>query len=106
MKLQKWCPNAILISGSQLSGREEAIYNGKNSTDINPAANHLEQAKKVEKLSEILSIPCIKVFETDFINPLNRKGQIADAVHPYSVKGGKNLARAIISGFKQIEPNI
>ena len=108
MKLQAWCPNAIIIVGTPPNGRASSNPNAnetkwcKNSLGL----YYIDYVKEQENVLKDLGIPCIDVYGTSGINPFNRTSYITDWVHPYSDKGCKAIARAIIGGLKTITPNI
>ena len=108
MKLQIWCPNAIIIVGTPLNGRASSNPNAnetkwcKNSLGL----YYMDYVKEQELVLKNFGIPCIDVFGTCGINPFNRSAYITDWVHPFCDAGCKNLARAVIGGLKYIMPNI
>lgn len=108
MKLQAWMPQALLVLMTPISG----VYINGNE-DVKELEN--DESAKMKKLAETvkdiafrMSIPCIDVYGTDCINVLNHKSRnyITDGIHPYSDEGCKQIARAIISGLKNIVPNL
>lgn len=107
MKLQARCPNALIVFGTGWSGRA----NGENETGINPlydehGLNIWKEGKIVKEECNYFSINCIDIWGTTGCNPLNRNKYDQDAIHPYLIDGKKALARAWISGLKNIHPII
>lgn len=106
MKMQLWCPNAVIVLGTPFSGRGNTsgvnmtapVYNLQGLTTE-------DYAKAMIEVAHEFSIPVIDVFATTGINQLNRATYITDSVHPYSTAGKKALARAVIGGLKTIVPN-
>jgi len=101
MKLQAWCPNAIIVLGTPLNGRG-------TTGQINTALQTDEYWKAIEikEVADKMSIPVIDVNTTTGVNGLNRTSYITDTVHPNSTIGFKALARSVIGGLKTIMPNI
>ena len=108
MKIQAWCPNAVIVVASPLSGRglksgenmtSEVVINSKTTRDFR---NYLEEC------SIYMSKDFVDIFSTTGINQFNRKDYISDTVHPYQIgsenKGNEALARAVINGLKKISP--
>ena len=102
MKMQVWCPNAIIVIGTPLASRGTT---GQNRTDI-INVDELEKTQYIKSVSEMLGCPCINVYGTSGINPLNRKEHISDTIHPYEESGKMMLARSVISGLKNIFPKL
>jgi hypothetical protein len=101
MKMQAWCPNAIIVIGTPLSG------SGANGViNKNIVTNEYEKSQIIKDVTSKMSIPTIDINATCGINGFNRLVYITDEVHPYSEDGKKMLARAVIGGFRTIEPNI
>ena len=101
MKLQIWCPNALIVIGTPLSGRGETGTKG-NSLDI----QEYNKSELIKLTSKRCSVPCIDIYETCGINPMNRDLYIQDGLHPYIESGKKRLGRAVISGLYNIYPII
>ena len=102
MKFQAWCPNAVIIVGTPLSGRgTQGLINTTLGAD-----SIYGVAQDIKQIAGVLSLPVIDVYQTSGINQLNRTTYITDMVHPYGLPGKKALARAIIGGMKGIVPNI
>lgn len=104
MKLQAWMPNAILVLCTPISGRMDSNA-GADAIDTSLKSNMINVARAVKEVANIMSIPLIDVYATDGINGLNRTSYIADAIHPKAPLGNQMVARAIISGLKNIIPN-
>ncbi|MCU7712621.1 SGNH/GDSL hydrolase family protein [Priestia sp. JV24] len=109
MKIQAWCPKAVIVLASPLSGRGDTaganmttpvVINGLSTKDFRNA---------VQDAAIYMSIPFVDVFGTTGINQLNRATYISDTVHPYQIngenKGNQALARAVIGGLKGVIPN-
>jgi hypothetical protein len=98
MKMQLWCPNATIIIGTPLSGRDS----GKSTPSFfvnSLGKDYIEYVKATLDAAQRYSIPCIDVYGNTGINPFNVKDHIADGVHPYKDKGTKALSRAVIAGM-------
>lgn len=107
MKIQSYSPNSIIVLGTPLSGDSNNPTSNVTSRRTNSLGlTTLDYAKAMKEVAQEFSIPCIDVNGTTGINVLNRKSFIADEVHPYTSKGKKALARAVIGGLKNIIPNI
>lgn len=97
MKIQKRCPNAVILFGTLIGG-----YNSVN----NPKANGLgltprQYADASIEVCKMLSIPYVDVFTLAGINNFNNDVYLPiDKVHPYCKDGGKALASAIITGME------
>lgn len=107
MKVQAYCPNSVIVLGTQLSGagnekNKNMTKQVKNTLNLTP----YDYTKALKEVAEEFSIPYIDVFATTGINQFNRKTYIDDQYHPYNSKGKKALARAVIGGLKNILPNI
>ncbi len=99
MKIQIWCPNALLAIGTPLSGRG---VQGQNNTDIGTI--EYDKSLKIKEIANKMSIPIIDVYGTTGINGLNRINYISDTVHPYLDEGTKALARSLSIGIDGIRP--
>lgn len=104
MKLQTWCPNALIIVGTQLSGRVKVKNNGeteypKNNLGLSP----IDYVEFTKESAQFMSTPIIDVFGQTGINLFNRDKYLSDEVHPYTNEGQKLLARVVINGLKQQE---
>lgn len=109
MKVQAWCPNAIIIIGTPLSGRSSDGSQGNNQTSFYKNSldlSYLDYVEETIKTARLYSIPCIDVYGNSGINPFNRNKFISDMVHPYTNLGTKALARVVISGLLGIYPNL
>ena len=97
MKIQKRCPNAVILFGTLIGG-----YNSVN----NPKTNGLgltprQYADASIEVCKMLSIPYVDVFTLAGINNFNNDVYLpTDKVHPYCKDGGKALASAIITGME------
>lgn len=108
MKLQAWCPNAVIIVGTPPNGRATSNPNSNETTWCKNELGlyYIDYVEKQEKVLKDFGVPCIDVYGTANVNPFNRVDYITDWVHPYSDKGCKALARSVIGGLKSIIPNI
>ncbi|SFG10836.1 SGNH/GDSL hydrolase family protein [Sporolactobacillus nakayamae] len=110
MKLQRWCPNTIIVLTTPLSGNSQNSHSdGSNATDfdVNSLGLSMEDyANASKEIAHMFSIPIIDIYGTVGINPFNRNLYISDGFHPYKENGKKMLARALISGIKVIQPII
>ena len=99
MKLQAWMPNALVVIGTNLSGRGTAgeIGTSLDVVEYNKAIIEKEMASR-------MSCPCIDVYSTCGINPWNRTTYIDDGVHPYLDEGKKMLGRTVACGLNGIYP--
>ena len=107
MKLQLWCPNAVIIVGTPPNGRASINPNINENEWCKNSKNlyYIDYITEQEKILKDFGIPCIDIYGKAGINPFNRKLYIADWVHPYSDNGCKALARVIIGDMKNIIPN-
>lgn len=109
MKMQKWCPNALVVLATPLSGAADGTG---NKTDFYYVYGKTTQAyaDAVKTVAGMFSVPLIDIYGTDIINPFNRGAYMADGMHPYNFdgtnRGNKALARAMISGMNGIYPII
>lgn len=99
MKIQAWMPHAVIVLGTPLNGRGTS---GAIGTTL--GGNDYQVASAIKELAVKLGCPCIDVYGTCGINPLNRTQYISDAVHPYMLTGKYMLARSVISGLRAICP--
>ena len=107
MKIQAYCPNSILVLGTPLSGDSNSPNGNLTNRRVNSLGlSTMDYANAIKDVAQEFSIPCIDVNGTTGINVLNRTKFLADNVHPYLSDGKKALARAVISGLKNILPNI
>ena len=102
MKLQKRCPNAVLVCGTMMGGNGSTGDRASNTYVLN---SHWTEFICTKKICNLMGIPLVDN-RTSGINELNRADYIYDVVHPYLEKGGKALARSVISGLITIIPNI
>ena len=105
MKIQRWCPNAVIVFGTPFSGR------GASGTDIQTGfetnsrgETTLDWVNACIEACKNMSTPCIDVFGTTGVNQMNRNLYLKDMVHPSNYKGRKMIARAIIGGLVAIMP--
>ena len=108
MKLQTWCPNAVIIVGTPPNGRAAINPDVNENTWVKNSKNlyYIDYITKQETVLKDFGIPCIDIYGKAGINPFNRKTYIADWVHPYSDEGCKALARVIIGDMKTIIPKL
>ena len=98
MKLQKRCPNAVVVVGTPISG-----YGTKENAEKNSRSLTVEDyAGAIADVAHMMSVPCVDVFGATGINQFNYAGKITDGTHPYSVEGCKCLGRAVIGGMKTV----
>lgn len=104
MKLQAWMPNAKIILMTPISG----VYSTADGLDGNfdnaQSALMFSLRNVVADIAARMSISCIDVYGNDGINSLNRTSYIYDNIHPYTAKGSKAIAAAVIGQLKQIIP--
>ena len=101
MKMQIWCPNALIILATPL-GR----WNTETNSQYTPSGSNvtLKDVSEIEiEVAKYMSIPYIDVNGTTMINAFNYSQYISDGVHP-NTAGQKMLARAIINGLNYIDP--
>lgn len=103
MKLQLWMPNAIIVLTTGISGQG---VTGELLPDEVNRVIFLNMANAVRDMGKLSAIPVIDTFANDGINGWNRTTYITDTIHPYTVAGGKMIARAVIGGIKSIIPNL
>lgn len=101
MKMQEWLPNAIIVIGTNLSGKGKATENGTN-LDIGEYKKSIIE----KEMASRLSCPCIDVYSTCGINQLNSPDYLSDGVHPYLEKGKMMLGRTVAGGLYGIVPNL
>lgn len=106
MKMQIWCPKAIIIMGTPLSGRRNASdqYNVAKSTVTGNST--LDIANAVIETARFMSLPFIDVFAKTGINQINATDYITDGIHPYSQNGREAIARVIVAGIEDVQPKI
>ena len=102
MKLQLWMPNAIIVLTTGISGQG---VTGELLPDEVNRSIFMNIANAVRDMGKLSAIPVIDTFANDGINGWNRTTYITDTIHPYTVAGGKMIARAVIGGLKMILPN-
>ena len=103
MKLQLWMPNAIIVLTTGISGQG---VTGELLPDEVNRSIFMNIANAVRDMGKLSAIPVIDTFANDGINGWNRTTYITDTIHPYTVAGGKMIARAVIGGLKSIIPNL
>lgn len=101
MKFQAWMPNALIVIGTNLSGRGTT---GKVGTSLD--ITEYDKAVIEKEMASRMSCPCIDVYSTCGISPWNRTAYISDGVHPYTDSGKMMLGRAIAGGLKAIYPKM
>lgn len=99
MKFQMWMPNALIVIGTNLSGRGEG-------TSISTNLEIIEYDKSIveKEMANRMSCPCIDTFATSGISPWNRNLYMADGIHPYLDAGEMMLGRTVASGLTNIIP--
>ena len=103
MKLQKRCPNALVVCGTGWSGR--GTMDNSDSGDYNASSQNVwKEGRLVKEIANYFSVPCIDIWGNTQVNPWNRSQYNADVIHPYTDAGKKALARAVISGLSDIYP--
>lgn len=112
VKMQKQCPNAVIVLASPFSGRgyeeEGQSKEEMRANQTDPIYNDLglttyDYAKAVEEVAGFLSIPYVDVFESCGVNQFNRYEYLEDLVHP-TPEGGKAIAEVMIGRLKEITP--
>lgn len=104
MKMQAWMPNALIVIGTNLSGRGD---DGEGPTmDFVSDIPEYEKSIIEKEMAARMSCPCIDVFASGGITPWNRDEFISDAVHPYSDAGEMMLGRTVASGLIGILPKL
>lgn len=101
MKFQFWMPNALIIIGTNLSGRGDGT-----SISTNLEISEYDKSIIEKEMASRMSCPCIDVFATSGISPWNRNLYMADAVHPYLDAGEMMLGRTVASGLTSIIPKL
>ena len=101
MKMQKRCPNAIIVlasplSRSDLTNHKPTVKNGKTTQDM---------AETQEKIAHYMSVPFFDITTKCGINAWNQATYYQDAVHP-NTNGGKLLARTFISELIGLFPRL
>lgn len=101
MKMQKRCPNAIIVLASPLSRSDlttnaPTVKNGKTTQDL---------ADTMCKLAKYMSVPFFDITTNCGVNAWNQATYYQDAVHP-NTAGGKLLARTLISEMIGLYPRI
>lgn len=103
LKLQKRCPNALIVLASPLSGRGTTGQSGVEQVKNAEGYTTEDVAKIVEEVAHYFSIPFIDVFGKTGINQMNRLTYIADSVHPNET-GEKRLGEVMAHELKAIPP--
>lgn len=112
VKMQKQCPNAVIVLASPFSGRgyeeEGQSKEEMRANQTDPIYNDLglttyDYAKAIEEVAGFLSIPYVDVFESCGVNQFNRYEYLEDLVHP-TPEGGKAIAEVMIGRLKEITP--
>lgn len=110
VRIQRHCPDALVVLASPLSGRgpETEDKDAMTANQTEPEYNALglttqDYARAIKEVAEALSIPYIDVFEKTGINPFNRNDYIADIVHP-NEKGKEAIARVMIGALNDMKP--
>lgn len=112
VKMQKQCPDALIVLASPFSGRgyeeEGQSKEEMRQNQTEPVYNDLglttyDYARAVEEVAAYLSIPYVDVFESCGVNSFNRYEYLEDLVHP-TVEGGKAIAEVMIGRLKDLAP--
>lgn len=101
MKMQAWMPNAVIVIGTNLSGKGTAEKVG-TSLDV----SECDKAVIEREMASRMSCPCIDIYSTCGINPWNSPEYLSDGVHPYLESGKMMLGRAVAGGFNCIVPKL
>ena len=101
MKFHAWMPNAVIVVGTNLSGKGAA---GEVGTDLDMSEYSKSLIEK--EMASRMSCPCIDVYSTCGINPWNSREYISDGVHPYMESGEMMLGRTIVGGLNSITPKL
>ena len=101
MKLQLWCPNAVIIVGTPLSGRGTQ---GQIRTDIKN--QEYLTSKVIRDVANALSFPICDMNAECLINGWNAKDLLGDGTHPTNEKSKKMMARVLIGRLRTILPMI
>lgn len=108
MKIQKWCPDAVVVLVTPLAGRGKTAGENATAEDVRNGMVTSQYAQAIKEVGFMMGIPVIDLFGTAGINQFNRKTYIKDTVHPYGIgdenKGNEALARVIIGGLMGIMP--
>lgn len=100
MKVQVWCPNAMIILTNFPNSR---LSNGTrlNATETQKMAYQQPILDAIEFVHKWWGIPLIDFMSSCRINPLNRAEYCADGIHPNG-KGYKLLGSAAIGVLKNL----
>lgn len=101
MKFHAWMPNAVIVIGTNLSGKGSV---GEVGTDLD--ISEYRKALIEKEMASRMSCPCIDVYSTCGINPWNSTEYINDGVHPYMESGEMMLGRTITGGLNSITPRL
>ena len=101
MKFQAWMPQAVVVIGTNLSGKGTA---GKVSTSLD--VSEYDKAVIEREMASRMSCPCIDVYSTCGVNPWNSPEYLSDGVHPYLDDGKMMLGRAVAGGLNGIIPKL
>ena len=110
VRIQRQCPNAVVVLASPLSGRgpETEDKEEQTSNQTEPEYNTLglttqDYAQAMREVAEALSIPFIDIFGSTGINSFNRSQYISDIVHP-NEEGQRAIARVMIGELDDLKP--
>ncbi|MCI8566674.1 MAG: hypothetical protein HFI39_10215 [Lachnospiraceae bacterium] len=111
IRVQRQCPDALVVLASPLSGRGPQVGDPEGvqqAYQTDGERNRLwlttqDYARAVKEVAEAFSIPYIDVFGSTGINPFNRSQYIADNVHP-NEEGKKAIARLMIGMLDDLKP--
>lgn len=100
MKIQAWCPNAMIILTNFPNSR---LSNGTglNDTETQKMEYQLPILNAIEFVHKWWGIPLIDFMGSCRINPLNRAEYCADGIHPNG-KGYKLLGNAAVGVLKNL----
>lgn len=101
MKFQAWMPQAVVVIGTNLSGKGTA---GKVGTSLD--VSEYDKAVIEREMASRMSCPCIDVYSTCGVNPWNSPEYLSDGVHPYLDDGKMMLGRAVAGGLNGIIPKL
>lgn len=105
IKIQEWCPNAIIVFGTPLSGKgDDAGINYTEQWKNNNGHTLRDYADACISACQYMSVPVIDVNGLTGANVFNRSRYIKDQVHPTNTDGRMMIARTVIGGLKAIEP--
>lgn len=107
MKLQIWCPNAIIVicggapTRGDVSGQNMTKPSEKTVAEL--THNMRDIRDMVKDVADWCSIPYVDIYSDMGVNFLNRNIYSDDTIHP-NTNGQKMLARSICGALKNILP--